>query len=1627
MDSRVTHTDHREDLDDLLSRTLLAQLTASGLPRKPASASEIKQALKLRNSYERWLEESLKLLVARGHLECADGRYAAKETIVDTKSAWNEWSVRKRKHQSDPALAVQTALVDKTLQALPGILSGSVRATDIMFPNASMSLVEGIYKNNPIADFFNDTIAEVAVAFIEERLRRDAGARIRILEVGAGTGGTSARVLPRLDCLSEHIAEYCYTDLSRSFLAHGEDAYGAGRPHLRYQIFNVEKPLSGQDIDTGSYDLVIATNVLHATKAIRKTLRNVKAAMRGNGLLLLNELCDKNLPDHLTFGLLDGWWLYEDTALRVPGSPALLPETWQRVLEAEGFRNVLFPAWSARGLGLQVIVAESDGIVRQEKSASSKRAAEKLPKKRKPAPRAAQSPTAATGAHDLASALMTALIDSVCTLLKLNADDIAVDTDLSEYGFDSISFNQLVNQLNQSLKLELAPTVFFDHPTLEAFSGHLLAEHRDQIAASLQPAQPETGAARQEAAAAAEPAVERTTRRLARPASKSVAVTEAAPEPPAAPVAALNGGAAPTPQLQTQPMPLSHGQQQLWFLEQLEDLGPAYHVPLILRLSGALDVEALEQSLMAIVERHHILRARFSAEGGTPVQTIIPAGDFRLTVETLESFPDPDRERAAHVRQQEIVRAPFDLAAGHLFRAVLLHLSDNEHRLVIVMHHIVTDGWSLGVLMQDLGALYTAIAAGRTPTLPDLPLQYTDFVAWQRERVESEAVKGQLAYWREKFRDMPAELALPTDRPRPAQQSFRGGVLPIALTEALTRDLRELARGEGATLYMVLLGAFQLLLSRLSAQTDIAIGTPSAGRSRHEHEHLIGFFSNTLVLRTDLSGDPSFRELLKRVKETALGAYAHQDLPFGQIVQAVNPARDLSRPILFQVMMQLMRDQAEPISMGDLATEILPAETGASQFDMTVTLIDASAQVSGTIEYAADLFDAATVEILVGQFLAVLEGITQTPDHPVRALPLQKQSDRVRAAGGRSDTARELSSDTCVHEMFEAQAAKTPDDVALISGERQLTYAELDRQANQIANHLRDRGVEPDTVVGLFAAQSPEMVAGLLGILKAGGAYLPLDPRYPVERLAYMLADARVATLLTTAELATQLPAQGAHLIRLDADAAKLAQQPDTRPAPPVTAENLAYVIYTSGSTGKPKGVAMPHGALVNLVNWHNAVEADPHSTRILQLTPISFDVSFQEIFTTLASGRCLVLDNGELRLDRTRLIDFIAQGNVDEVFAPQVLLEQIAEEADARDATGLPLKRFYQAGEALRVSPAIARLFGTRSQARLHNQYGPSEAHVVSSFPLPLQPEATAGAAPIGKPIWNTQLYVLDDNMDHVPAGTAGELYIGGACLARGYLNRPGLTAERFVPSPFGDGARLYRTGDRARFLADGNLEFLGRADDQVKIRGFRVELGEIESAMRACANAGQVAVVARGSGSGDKELIAYLVPESPSADIGAIREELRKTLPDYMVPTAFVRLDAFPLTPSGKIDRKSLPDPQPERTQKPSQVAVAARPESAPLEREIAQIWAQVLQRDAVGIDENFFELGGHSLLIMRVHSRLVALLDRSLPVTALFQNPTVRKLAAHLAEAPDEGDGGRLRGAQARAALRKSLMNR
>lgn len=1614
MGSSVPHTDHREDLDDLMSRTLLAQLTASGLPRKPASASEIKQALKLRNAYERWLEESLKLLVARGHLECADGRYAAKETIVDTKSAWREWSMRKQKHQSHPALAVQTALVDKTLEALPGILTGSVRATDVMFPNASMSLVEGIYKNNPIADFFNDTIAEVAVAFIEERLRSAPDAKIRILEVGAGTGGTTARLLPRLDEFSSHIGEYCYTDLSRSFLAHGEDAYGAGRPYLRYQIFNVEKPLAGQGIEAGGYDLVIATNVLHATKAIRKTLRNVKAALRGNGLLLLNELCDKNLPDHLTFGLLDGWWLYEDTALRLPGSPALLPETWQRVLEAEGFRNVLFPAWSARALGLQVIVAESDGVVRQEKVAPAKKPA----KTRKAASATAARPAPAQ-AQDLASVLMTTLIDSVCKLLKLDPDDIAVDTDLSEYGFDSISFNQLVNQLNQSLKLELAPTVFFDHPTLAAFSGHLMAEHRDHLAAMLATAEPRAESPDEvPAAAEPEPVAAPTTPRAPR-ASKPPVIEEAHPVAEAAPADTLNGVTAPAPQLTGAPLPLSHGQEQLWFLEQLQDLGSAYHVPLVLRLAGALDVPALEKSLTALLERHQILRARFSADGGAPMQVIMPAGDFRLTVETLEGLPAPDRESAARLRQQEIIRTPFDLAAGQLFRAVLLRLSESEHRLVIVMHHIVTDGWSLGVITQDLGALYSAIAAGRKPELAELPLQYPDFVLWQRARVESEAVQGQLAYWREKLRDMPAELSLPTDRPRPTKKSYRGGALPIVLNESLTRKLRELARGEGATLYMVLLGAFKLLLSRLSGQTDIAVATPSAGRSRQEHEHLVGFFSNTLVLRTDLSGDPSFRELLKRVKETALGAYAHQDVPFGHIVQAVNPARDLSRPVLFQAMMQLMRDQAEPIAMGDLDAEILPAETGASQFDMTVTLVDAAAQVAGTIEYAADLFDAATIETLVGQFLAVLAAIAEAPDHPLPALPFNTEVG--------VGTAPACTGETCVHALFEGQADMSPDEVALISGERRLTYAELDRQANQVANHLRDCGVGPDAVVGLFAAQSPEMIAGLLGILKAGGAYLPLDPRYPAERLAYMLEDARVSVLLTTSDLAAQLPAQDARLVRLDSDAAVLARQPFTRPDCGVTPDNLAYVIYTSGSTGKPKGVAMPHGALVNLVNWHNAEEADPRSRRVLQLTPISFDVSFQEIFTTLASGRCLVLDNGELRLDRTRLIDFIAQGNVDEIFAPQVLLEQIAEEADARDVSGLPLKRFYQAGEALRVSPAIARLFGTRSQARLHNQYGPSEAHVVSSFTLPPAPEATGAAASIGKPIWNTQLYVLDETMEQVPEGTAGELYIGGACLARGYLNRPGLTAERFVPSPFGDGERLYRTGDRARYLADGNLEFLGRADDQVKIRGFRVELGEIESALRACAGAGQVAVVARGSGAGDKQLIAYLVPESPSVDIDAIRDELRKSLPDYMLPAAFVQLDAFPLTPSGKVDRKSLPDPHAEAAPPQPSVAAAATPTSAPLEAEIAQVWAEVLQRDAVGLDDNFFELGGHSLLIMRVHSRLVALLDRSLPVTALFQNPTVRKLAAHLAETTDESDAGPLRGAQARAALRKSMMNR
>ncbi|MES2758519.1 MAG: non-ribosomal peptide synthase/polyketide synthase [Pseudomonadota bacterium] len=1032
--------------------------------------------------------------------------------------------------------------------------------------------------------------------------------------------------------------------------------------------------------------------------------------------------------------------------------------------------------------------------------------------------------------------------------------------------------------------------------------------------------------------------------------------------------------------------PLSFAQQRLWFIEQLEDLGATYHIPAAFHLEGELDVDALERSLAEIVSRHENLRTHFVAVDGDSAQVVSPAGAFRLALVDVSGVEEAEGLRLL----REETQRRFDLARGPLFRAVLFRLSAQHHVLAMTMHHIVSDGWSMGVLLGEIGALYGALREGRPSPLAPLLVQYADYAIWQRDWLQGEVLERQLAYWKGQLAGAPAALALPTDRPRPAVQSFRGERVALALPAPLSKQVAALARSEGATLFMVLLAAFQLLLSRWSGQDDVVVGSPIAGRTERQTEGLIGFFVNTLVLRTRLAGDPKFRELLEAVKETALGAYAHQDLPFEKLVQELQPARDLSRQPLFQALFALQTIHEQECALPGLQMRPAMEEGCSAKFDLGLTLVDTPDGLQGALEYASDLFDRTTIERMAGHFETLLDAIVADPEARIGALPMLREVERSQLLTAWNDTAVQYPTAT-LQQMFEGQVARTPDAEALVFEQRRLTYADLNREANRLAHHLRRLGVGPDVIVALCAERSVQMVVGLLAILKAGGAYLPLDPAYPAERLEYMLADARPGVLLAQRHLMARMPAADIPTVCLDDD---LGDEASANPAVATVPANLAYVIYTSGSTGKPKGAGVDHAGIVNRLLWMQDAYRLTAEDRVLQKTPYSFDVSVWEFFWPLATGASLVVAAPGGHQDVDYLSALIAAERITTLhFVPPMLDAYLAGARDAGSFTSV--RQVMCSGQALPFE-LQQRFFGYAPGVALHNLYGPTEASVDVTF-WHCRSRSDLRCVPIGRPIANIRIYLLDADFNPVPAGVAGHLHVAGVGLARGYVNRAGLTAERFVANPFGTGERMYQTGDLARYLADGSIEYLGRIDHQVKIRGFRIEPGEIEATLRAHADVGEAVVMAHGDA--DKRLVAYVVGSADAADL---RRHLQQSLPDYMVPAQFVMLDALPLSPNGKVDLKALPAPD-GRTQGRDYVA----PRTAQ-EETLAAIWCEVLGLERVGVEDNFFELGGHSLLATRMVARIRDTFAVELPLRAVFEAATVATLADRIATLHRDGLG-------------------
>ena len=1050
--------------------------------------------------------------------------------------------------------------------------------------------------------------------------------------------------------------------------------------------------------------------------------------------------------------------------------------------------------------------------------------------------------------------------------------------------------------------------------------------------------------------------------------------------------------------------PCSFAQQRLWFLNRLVPGEWLYNIPAALRIQRSLDPLVIQQAVDELVQRHESLRTTFHEVDGEPVQTVASAVTVPLAVLDLRRACGPALQEALAIAEAE-ARAPFDLERGPLLRLSQLQIDERDFVLLVTMHHIVSDGWSLDIFFRELSELYDAFSRGDPSPLPPLPVQYADYAVWQHEWLRGPTLDAHLAYWRAELADAPL-LQLVTDRPRPAVSTFRGRRALRHFDAELTTRIEALGREEGATPFMTLLAAFALLLARYADQDEVVIGTLTAGRDRSEIEGVVGFFVNTVPLRLRLGDRPTFREALRRVRNTALDAYAHADCPFEKVIEELRPERDVSRNPLVQVMFQMFNPPGAQLATPDAGAQILDVSKGTSKFDLSCDLWNDAEGLSCRMEYSSDLFDERTIDRLLRHYERLLRAAVASPDMPAHLLPLLDDDELHRQLVRWNRTGRPYPRSACIHELFEAQVRLTPEAPAVLFGRESWTYRELDRRANGIAAVLRSAGVGPEVLVAVCMRRTCCLVAALLGIWKAGGAYVPIDANYPAHRRRFMLADSAARLVLsdgtlTTAEAGSPGGAgAGFEII----DVGRIAPAADA-PAPSgVAPQHLAYLLFTSGSTGTPKGVSIEHRNTSALLHWAGEAYTRHELSGVLASTSICFDLSVFEIFAPLCAGGAVILVENVLHLATLPAADRVTLVNtVPSALAELLLCAAIPPRVRVINVAGEPL------GARL-----VAAVFDATSVDRVHNLYGPTEDTTYSTGAIIRRGEAWAPT--IGRPLPNRRAYVLDACRQPVPVGVTGELYLGGDGVARGYWNRPELTAERFLPSPFVAGDRLYRTGDLARYRHDGEIEFLGRRDQQVKVRGFRIEPGEIEAALMELAGVSDAMLVCEGEPGAVPRLLAFVAPaDGMSLDGAALRRELGTTLPPHMLPSSVTVIESMPLTPNGKVDRRALAA----RAAPPVTGDVPRRPRNE-LEQTIAQIWRDVLELEEIDVTDNFFDLGGHSLLMLRAHTRLRGLLGE-LPLLDLFRHPTVESLARHLAR-PEEEPGGRFEDAQRRALSRR-----
>ncbi|AKV65522.1 non-ribosomal peptide synthetase [Microcystis panniformis] len=1037
------------------------------------------------------------------------------------------------------------------------------------------------------------------------------------------------------------------------------------------------------------------------------------------------------------------------------------------------------------------------------------------------------------------------------------------------------------------------------------------------------------------------------------------------------------------PVARTEELPLSFAQQRMWFLHQMDRQNPAYNEALTIRLTGRLNIDILEQTINAIIQRHESLRTSFPMVEGKPIQKIAPSLKIKLLVVNLKDIPQEQIDKQIIKELQK----PFDLTQSPLLRCTLFDLGYENYILVNVFHHIIIDGWSKSILFKELSKFYQALLSNSTVDLPELPIQYADFAVWQRQWLQGEILENQLNYWKKQLTGAPPLLELPTDKPRPATANFRGHSISFQINSELTEKLKLLSQKSGVTLFMTLLAALNTLLFRYSGQDDILIGTPTANRNRQEIEPLIGFFVNTLVLRNSLEGNPTFSGLLQQARNVVLEAYANQDVPFEQVVDGLEIERSLSYNPLFQVMFALQNAPLNALELPNLKAQYLAVENQRIKFDLSLVLeeieTEKGAYLEGFWEYDSDLFTPERITRMVGHFQTLLKGIVANPQQTVGELPLLTESEEQQLLVEWNQTQTSYPDHYCIHQLFEEQVVKTPDAIAVIDGEKSLTYEQLNQKANQLAYYLQNLGVKTEDLVGICIERSVLMIIGLLGILKAGAAYIPLDPNYPSERLAYMLEDSAVSVLLTQENLVDTLPNYLGTIFCLDQDGKILDHHPQDNLLHPMTSENLAYVIYTSGSTGKPKGVLIQHQSLLNLVSWHQNAFDITTIDRVTQLAGIAFDASVWEIWPYLTAGACLAIVPPDLLTSPKQLQEWLIAKKITVSFLPTPLAETLI---PLDWSPNCPLRLMLTGGDKLNDFPPTSIPF------TLVNNYGPTENTVVTTS-VKITPDLlTEKAPPIGRPISNTQVYILDQYQQPVPIGIPGELYIGGSGLAKGYLNRPELTDSKFIANPFSQklSDRLYKTGDLVRYGNDGQIEFVGRIDHQVKIRGFRIELGEIETVLNQHPQVKEAIIIAREDQPGVKRLCAYVIA-SQNLTVSQLRLFLQEKLPQYMVPAFFVLLDAFTLTANGKIDRCALPQPTLELE---DEAALNLSP-GTEKERILAAIWQRVLGLKNISINDNFFELGGDSILAIQIIAQAN---QAGLQITPkqLFSHQTIAQLA-------------------------------